>query len=214
MKTLLTTLVILCSGTCISQNVQAEEYNGMITLKGETLKDATFNGLTKLTDVKADSLNVTGAFEFSNLEVLNSATITGPTSKSKNGKFGSLTVTGPFEANDVIAKDINITGSLNAQNLKVENETTVIGGLSVDKGSLNNITITSDKITLKDTEVKGNITVKKASGLFGKTRDQVLQLEGKTTVKGNITFESGEGKVEQASDSKVEGQVTGAIEKK
>lgn len=207
-------LALLVCGTFMSQNVQAESFAGIVQLKGDTLQDATFKGVVSLTDVKADSLDITGPLEFNKLEVKNDTTIVGPVEKSKEGKFNVLKVTGPFEAKDVMCTDLNVVGSVTASNLKVEKDTTIIGGFDVKNSKLNNLTITSDKIILKDTEVSGNITVKKDTGLIGKMKDQVLVLEGNTTTKGTITFESGAGKIEKSKHAKVEGTVTGAVEKK
>ena len=208
-------LALLICGTVLSQNVQAEDFAGIVQLKGDTLQDATFKGIVNLTNVKADSLDITGPLGFNNLEVKNDTTIVGPVEKSKEGKFNNLKVTGPFETENVTCTNLDVTGSVTATNLKVEKDATVTGGFELNKSSLNNLTITSDNIVLKNTEVSGNIVVKKESGVLGKIKNQELRLEGKTTVKGTVTFESGEGKIVQASEAKIEGAVTGAtVEKK
>jgi hypothetical protein len=46
-------------------------------------------------------------------------------------------------------------------------------------------------------------------------KKRVLHLKGKTVVVGNITFESGDGTVEQGSGVKTQGEIKGAtVEKK
>ncbi len=53
-------------------------------------------------------------------------------------------------------------------------------------------------------------TVRVSVVFLRKNKQQVLHLLGKTTVKGNVIFESGEGVIEQGPGAKIEGKITGA----
>jgi len=211
-------LVLLACGTFLSQDLQAQKYIGATTLKGETLKDISVMGPTVLSDVKANSIDVLGPLSFKNLKVKNEANILGVISKSTEGTFKSLNITGPFEASDVISKYLNVVGPVAVSNLTVEKEAHIVGPLKAKKSHFHDLTITAHEIALTDTEVEGNIVVKKSGHwlrLPKGEKKQVLRLKGKTTVKGTITFESEKGVIEQGPDVKIKGKVTGAtVEKK
>lgn len=212
-------LFVLACTTFLGQDVHAQSFIGDQTLKGKTMEEVAIMGGANLTDIKADTLAIVGTLEFHNLTVAKDTDVAGEVVKSNKGKFGPLKVAGTFEAADVTAESLEVAGTVTATGLTVSKDATIAGELKLKaskdpkaaKNKLNNLTIAAAETSLEDTEVTGNITVKKPKGFD----NQVLHLIGKTTVKGTITFESGKGKIEQGSDAKIEGQVTGAtVEKK
>lgn len=230
-------LLIFAFTVLFLNNAQGENYMGNQTLKGETLKEANFLGSATLTDVKATTLSVLGGLIFHNLTVDNDANVAGSVTKSKNGTFHNLSVLGKFEATDVTCKNLAVAGPVTAKNitckqlevagpvtvtgLTVTGETSIAGPLTLkapkdpkmSQNKLQNLTVSAEKIALDTTDVQGDIQVKQARGWLGRDKKQVLQLKGKTTVKGNITFESGKGEIEQGPDVKVKGKITGATVK-
>lgn len=196
-------------------------------IKGETLKDASFVGSTNLTDVKAKELSVLGRLEFHNLTVEQDADIAGPITKSDKGTFADLSVLGTFEASNITCKNLDVAGTVNVAGLTVNGAASVVGSLTLKTpkdphkfpNKLQNLDISAEDISLKDTAIEGDIIVhtslkNKAFKWLGKEKKQVLHLLGKTTLKGNVTFESGEGIIEQGPEVKIDGKITGATVKK
>lgn len=210
---------------------------GPQTVKGETLKDANFLGNATLKDVKATELSVMGNLIFHNLTVSKDTNVAGTVTKSKQGTFDELSVAGKFEATDVTCKNLEVAGPVKATNLtckKVEVAgSAVITGLHVDghvsiagpltlkspkgpkaaQNKIKDLNITAEKVSIENTHIEGNIHVYKTRNWLGRAKMQTLQLKGKTTVSGNITFESGKGGIEQGPDVKVKGKITGATVK-
>lgn len=216
-------LTVLACTTLLTQSVQGQSYIGDKTLKGETLQDASFMGSANLTDIKATSLSLLGALEFHNLTVAKDTSVAGPVTKSEKGRFGTLAVAGELEATDITCKKLDAAGAVKVTGLTVTGDTNVAGSLILTaskdpktQNKLKNLNIASEEVSLEDTNVEGTITVKTLSSWFGGATKQVLRLLGKTTVKGNITFESGTGTIEKGPEAKVEGKITGAnvVEKK
>ncbi|MBA3813116.1 MAG: hypothetical protein H0X26_01275 [Alphaproteobacteria bacterium] len=216
-------LILLACTAILGQEAQAQEYLGNQTLKGETLHEVNIMGSANLTDIKADTLSVLGTLEFHNLAVTKETNIAGPIKKSEKGKFGSLNIVGEFEAADVTCTKLDAAGSVSVAGLTVSGDANIAGSLTLKaskdpnktSNNLKNLTIAAAEISLEDTIVEGNILVKKTSEWVGGDKKQVLKLLGKTTVKGTISFEAGNGTLEQSGDVKIEGKVTGAtVEKK
>ena len=216
-------LTVLACTTLLAQNVQGESYIGEQTLKGETLQEASFMGNANLTDIKATSLSVLGSVEFHNLTVEKETSIAGPITKSEKGRFGNLAVVGELDATDITTKKIDVAGAVTVTGLTVTGDANIAGTLTlkapkdpkIAKNKFQNLNIAAEEISLEDTGVEGKIVVKQPSTFTGGDKKQVLRLLGNTTVKGDVTFESGKGIIEQGPDAIIEGKITGAtIEKK
>ena len=202
-------LVLMTYSLFMLHEIRAETYTGETSLEEKVLKDANFMGPTQLKEVIAESLSVMGPFEFSNVMVEKNTTIEGPVLNSENGKFDSLNIKGPFTAKNIICKTFKVIGPVDVTHLKVEGDTSIMGSLKANQSQFENMSISADEIFLKDVDVK-DIFIKK-----NMDKKQVLQLKGKTLVKGNIAFESGQGIVELDSAAKVQGEIKGArVEKK
>lgn len=202
-------LPLLFYTACIFQEAQAQSFMGVTALKKQNLQKASFMGPTELKEITAQSLSVVGSLHFNNLKVEKDTEIVGPVANSDHGVFGSLFITGTFMAKNITCSKLKVIGPVDVTDLHVSKATMIIGPLKAEKSTLQNLTITSDKIILEDSKTK-NIVVKK-----NKNKKQILDLKGKTIVEGNIIFESGKGVVEQDSEVKIQGEVTGAtVEKK
>jgi hypothetical protein len=199
-------LALFFCGLCINPELHAERSSvGPTRIAGETFENGDFTGPTTLTDVKADSLSVTGPLAFHNLEVKNHTEITGPTSRSEKGTFNSLEITGPFRATDVTCNTLEARGPIGVTKLTVKQDATITGPLDARESHFQNITIQAQDIMLRDTIVEGDILVQHV-----KNKKQILRLKGRTIVKGNVTFESGFGKIELSSGSEIQGTTKNA----
>lgn len=201
-------LPLLFCTTCILQEAQAQSFMGVTTLEKQNLKEASFMGPTDLKEITAKSLSVMGPLHFNHLKVEKAAEIFGPVSNSEFGTFGSLFITGPFVAKNVTCSKLEVTGPVDVTDIQVSGATTIIGPLRAVKSTFENITITSDQVTLEDSKTKDIIVEK------NEDKKQVLNLKGKTIVEGNITFESGKGIVKQGLEVKIQGEIKGATVEK
>lgn len=177
-------------------------------------------GNAKLEKASYESLTIAGELDFNNLTIEKNLTV----SSSANGnslkcnKFivnGSFTgkniqaqngeVNGALSCNEAsIDNDLIVNGSLSGKGIKVSGKTKVDGNLDASKSCFSNIETAAFRVTLKNSKAM-NIFVKKT-----KHESQRIYLEGKTIIEGNITFESGNGKVFISKETKVVGDIQGA----
>lgn len=161
---------------------------GPLTMKHSRLQsneEIAVIGPVRLTDVHAPTLDITGPLEFQDLVVAGSARVTGPV-KGKKGTFNTLDVTGPLNIRHLKAESANITGPVH-----------------VHGGHVGDLTVTAETVMLE------NVTA--ASVLIHPNGDkpQTLHLKGQTVIQGNITFESGQGRILQDSSARIHGAVSG-----
>lgn len=191
------------------------------SLKKETLKDASFVGATDLTDVNAGELSVLGPLKFHNLTVGGDSDVMGSIRESQNGTFNDLSVLGAFEAAHITCKTLDVAGSVKVTGLTVNGDANIVGSLEIKASTdpkfpnnLQNLDVSAEVVTLEDTLINGDITVQptlknKALKWLKQDTVQVLHLVGQTTVKGNISFVSGKGKIRKSPEVKIEGSVIG-----
>jgi hypothetical protein len=205
--TLMTSGVIAACSVFALHGVHAQNYVGVTILEKTVLQQSSFVGPTVLKEVTANSLSVIGPFEFYDLKVTKETNITGPTVESEKGTFRFLKIIGTFTAKNITCTKLEIIGPVDVTDLKVSEETDIVGPLKATQSTFQKLSVMADKISLDDVAVD-DITIQKNKN---HQKAQVLQLKGKTIVKGNITFESGEGIVEQDQDVKIQGEIKGAI---
>jgi len=184
--------------------VQAETFYGPADLSSKTYDNLTINGPADLKEIKTNSLNINGPLTFKGLEVKNNTSIKGPT-KGKNGTFADLSIAGPLEARKMICNALEVKGPVSLTDFEVKGNAAISGPVAAQKGVFQDLTVYAPEITLKDVMVK-NIVVKK---LDKHHKKPTIELQGKTIVSGNITFESGDGEVTQEKGSKIEGKIMG-----
>lgn len=164
-----------------------------------------------------NQLNVTGPFSFNNVTVTGKTFVTGPVSNDGKGMFQDVHVSGNFNIDNVECSNLKVTGRVDAAQLTVRGNTNITGAAIVKNSSLQDLTITTEESTFKDSTIK-NITVganNAGASWFGSTseqKEQTLILDGSTVVAGNITFEAGNGKVIiKNAQVKINGTVQGAV---
>lgn len=190
----------------LSPCIHAGHFTGATQLSHTTKEHINITGPAQLSEVSAHFLKVTGPLKFQDLEIENKAVITGPMSGEK-GKFNNLVVTGPMDVTKILCNKIVITGSAMVSDMIVKGDFKIIGYLRSLDSEFHNIIITSNKVSLKNSTVN-NIEMKKIND-SEEAQEQVIVLHGSTIVKGNITFESGNGKVLLDDTAKIEGSVEG-----
>lgn len=221
--------VLKIAGLIISLQplISAKNYTGPTKLKNKHVDHVSILGPAKLKNVTAQSLRITGPLKFESLRVSGDTKITGPIEKSSNGQFENLTITGPSRMNNVSCTNLSATGPATLTNTDVRGNATLVGSLTTTTCTFKTITITADNINFNDTKT-GTVLVKKnnpGSGffswffeLFGYNSPQeyseTMTLFGTTTIKGNLTFESGKGHLIIMPDAQVTGTIKGAMVEK
>lgn len=97
-------------------------------------------------------------------------------------------------------------GPVTLNKVKVREEANFTGALTFNECEFKGtVTATSDMLAFNEVEIEGNLVIigTETGG------EQKLILSGKSLIKGNVTFASGNGVIETRDDSRVLGQVTG-----
>lgn len=104
---------------------------------------------------------------------------------------------------DIINAKINrlsVNGTVDVINSEVYNDTVVKGYIESRESNFTNLFVNGNKIKMTNSSAD-NITV------YGADKTMEVELIGKCTIRGNITFVGSEGEVTQSKESKVLGQV-------
>ncbi len=144
-------------------------------------------------------------------EKLESLKSTGKVTLNGTQVSGPVEVSGSLSAQDAKMGPLNVNGHAYLENSKISGPSNIVGFFSADKCSFDgDLNVKAHKITLRDTTC-GNITMQKVMWPFS---SQVVELVGKTVCKGNITFESGKGRVYIRDQSNFKGTVIGGNQEK
>ena len=137
-------------------------------------------------------------------ETLDSLTANGLVTLEQTTIRGLLDVTGSVKATNAQIGALSCMGTANLTNCRITNACEITGFLDATGSTFqNSLTISAQTVTLTDCTLQ-SIVVKRPAWVFGA---QVVELNGKTIVKGSITFEAGNGTVRTSDDSKVLGKV-------
>ena len=173
------------------------------------------NGSTHLNKAEYDTLNVNGNLTFNHLIIKNSIVINGSV-QGENLTCATFQSHGSVDINGLQAFSIVSSGSFKGNTITVTNASKFNGEVDIKKGHLQDLQIASTTPTFIDTEIHGNILIKKAKegwDFFGfashALSTQVLTLKGQTSVSGDISFEE-DGEVHLIDGAKVEGKITNA----
>lgn len=198
-------LPIVFLATCVlCSAAQAKTFDGPTTLSSQEFETLTINGPADLDRVKSNTLTVNGPLKFNEVKISAKTEVSGP-SKGEEGKFGNVMINGPFEASKVKCDNLVVKGPVSLTKFTINGDTHIEGPLEAKKGTFNDIKSVTPPVLLQDIDIK-NITIKKPSN----GKDDTLTLSGETTVSGNITFESGNGKViMKDKDSTIKGKIIG-----
>lgn len=185
----------------------AEIFNGPTALVDKSYEELTINGPADLRKVKAKSLIVNGPLTFSDLEVAGKTTISGPTI-GRHAELHDIHVDGPFSAKDIEMHAIEVSGPVSLKEFTIHGNAVISGPLYAHDGYFQDLVAGTKKggdvVELSDVTIK-NMTIIKGDDA------EVVTLTGGTDVFGNITFESGQGRVVQKGDDiDFAGQVIGA----
>ncbi len=169
-------------------------------------QNGTVNGVSDLNDKTYDSLEVNGTLTFKNLVVTKSI-VTNGSVQGGNLKCQTLKTNGSADLKGLQAQNLESNGSFIGRDIAVTGKTELNGAAEIKSGKLNEVQISSEKSTIIDTKISGNIEVKKPGKL--KSKIQILELKGKTEVTGNVTFEQ-DGELHLFDDAKVVGKISKA----
>ena len=173
------------------------------------------NGNTHLNKEEYDSLKVNGNLTFKDLEIKNALSINGNI-HGKNLKCKTIESKGSFDVDGLQAQSVESNGFFTGKNVDITGESKFNGALEIKNGKLHDIQIVSTRSTFVDTQINGNIHVKKVNkgrNFFGlksnESSAQVLELKGNSLATGDIFFEE-EGEVHLFDGAKVRGKVVNA----
>lgn len=161
-------------------------------------------GPARLEKVKAKALEVMGPLNFKDLKVEGDSKIMGPM-EGRNGQFSTIEIMGPVKVENFISDRLKVKGPVSFKKADIKNDTSIKGPLFAEDSSFQKINIATNKAELKDSKSKDIYVYKDDSNHV-----QYLELKGKTTIEGNIEFESGKGIVKADKDVVIKGQVKGA----
>lgn len=180
------------AGLLALNTVSAETFYGVTELSSKMYDQLIVNGPATLKDIKTDNLTVHGPLTFQKIDVIKSSDISGMM-QGQEGAFANLKVTGPLEAEKITCDTLSVIGPAKLKYFTVKGTTEVQGPIEFTKGNLQDLSYMASG-TLTDTVVK-NITIKHNNASADTKKNDILKLEGNTSVTGDITFESGKGEV-------------------
>ena len=170
------------------------------------------NGSSNLKQQVYDSLQINGALKFKDLTIKESLIINGKI-QGKNLKCRNITSNGSFDVDGFQAQNVKTNGSFKGMNIEITGKSEFNGALEITNGKLHNIQIVNTLSTLIDTNVSGNVNIKKIDKGFrvrpSTSLVQVLELKGSSLVTGDVNFEE-EGTVYLFDKSKVQGKIVNA----
>lgn len=118
------------------------------------------NGSSNLKQQVYDSLQINGALKFKDLTIKESLIINGKI-QGKNLKCRNITSNGSFDVDGFQAQNVKTNGSFKGMNIEITGKSEFNGALEITNGKLHNIQVVNTLSTLVDTNVSGNINIKK-----------------------------------------------------
>lgn len=176
---------------------------------------STINGGSHLNKGEYDSLEANGAITFKDLAIKDSLVINGSI-QGKNLKCKTMKSNGSVDVDGLQVQGVESNGSFSAENVEITGKSEFNGSLEIKNGKLHDIQIASTRSTIIETQVNGNIRIKKVNkgwNFFGfksnESSTQILELKGNSLVSGDIFFEE-DGEVHLFDGAKVEGKIVNA----
>lgn len=167
----------------------------------------TFYGSANLKEKEYESLLVNGSLKFENLVIRGTTSINGSI-KGRGLKSNNLKVNGSVNIEAAKVQTVDISGSFLAKEVEIFGDSYFRGSIDIVNGQLSNMIIYSKNSVIEDTNVSGNIHIKKENN-DNKHRPQILELKGNSTVTGDIVFDD-KGEIYISDSSKIEGKITNA----
>ncbi|MBP9693289.1 MAG: hypothetical protein KBE16_01080 [Alphaproteobacteria bacterium] len=169
------------------------QFMGDAELKNQTFQEAvTSMGRLKIDKSKlAQSLTSMGDADIKDSE-LQDGTFNGKTEVEKSSFTGSFTSNGDTELESVsITKQTTINGNTKIKKSTFGDTVTASGEFDAEDSTFKAIIAEVEKMELSNCKAE-SILIKKSTDA---TKQQIVELKGKTDITGSITFESGNGKV-------------------
>ncbi len=169
--------------------------------------DNSTSGNSKLDNINVDCISHSGKLNLNTVVVREELINTGKLNINDVRINGTLSVTGNLESSGSSIKDLNATGTIVLNNNdNISGDVDIVGKLTASNSRFEKqLLITSSIITLNNGTTTKNIYIRRNNG---KKVDEYLYLNN-STVNGNITFESGRGKVVANSGSRINGSIIG-----
>lgn len=148
------------------------------TIKNETLKDGSFIGATDLQNVTLREISILGSLKFQDIKVTGDTDIKGSVT-GENGDF----------------QDVSIWGSVEMRN-----------------STCQRLHVSAEEVILENTVIEGNLIIEptlksKALKWIKESPEQMLHLKGKTFIKGDVIFVSGNGKIIKEESVEINGEI-------
>lgn len=168
-------------------------------------ESVTINGSSNLIKAEYDSLEVNGVLAFQDLSIKNSIIVNGSLA-GKNLKCRSMESNGSVDIDGLQTQTVEINGSFSAKNVAISGTAIFNGAVKIANGTIQEVEISSKAANMTNVVVNGNINIRSGNN---NTLPQILRLQGKTVVKGDVIFEE-DGKIYLSDSAKIEGQVVNA----
>jgi hypothetical protein len=150
----------------------------------------------------------------------------GPAKLAQTIVAGAVNVAGSIDASETEMQIMQVAGDANLTSSRVKSNVMVSGNLNANHGQFEgDVSITAEKVVLKDSSVKGSITIKSPEKTPDDTNDKpkkpiatqkgsVLELQCGTEVAGSVTFIGKQpGLIKKSEDSVINGKITnGTVE--
>lgn len=153
------------------------------------------------------------AKKISNVQIVNGVkkklNVSGNLTIKEKTQIDDLTIKGDLTANLLTVKKLCAAGKVQLTNSAVES-TVIKGELDAQETTFNTIRIDSDKISLYNCRVKGDLIVMATSG---NQKEVVIHLFGNTVVEGNVILKGDnvKGSVWAGKDITVKGKIQGNL---
>lgn len=180
--------------------------------EGTTSSDTnalTFYGPANIKNtIKNQSLKVMGPLVLDNTDINGQIEVYGPF-LGNNVNTLSLTVQGPADIQNLKVGEITINGPLSIKGSVVSGSATINGPIrSSNTVFRKDVSVAARSLTFKNSEIQ-NLTIRPSNPMIKK--EQILYLKGKTIIHGNITFESGNGKIISSENVVIKGMIKGGV---
>lgn len=172
----------------------------------EVMGPNAYFGPTYLENKKLDSISIAGPASLEGVTVRDTTSVMGP-AKMRDSNLNTLSISGPLNARKVTLKTLTANGPVRFERVTVDGKVTINGSLNAEESNFkDSISIAADKIIF-DHSMAENIQVRKNSSWLEKPQRVILT--NKTIVKGDITFEAGNGIVVLSKGAALKGEVKG-----
>lgn len=189
----------------------------------------TYNGLTHCSHVTLSQIRVNGPLKASDLTVNGNVLVNGPVDAKNITIKGNAEIHGPLNASKlIVGGDIRVSGPLS-----IDGDSNIKGNIIINgplvaldshfSSGASNTVLINGPIRATNSQFKGSVTYAADlstldSSTFSNIRNkdsnkhcpQVLDLENKTRVNGNVSFKSNCGEIHLSGGSRISGRVTGA----